>query len=72
MNGSKKPAGRPSHTRMTSGSFQKTQETITLKLREYYDAVEDEGIPDRFLDLLEKLDEAEKKAETDVGEAGRE
>ncbi|WP_346900750.1 NepR family anti-sigma factor [uncultured Roseibium sp.] len=57
---------------MTSGSFQKTQETITLKLREYYDAVEDEGIPDRFLDLLEKLDEAEKKAETDVGEAGRE
>ncbi|WP_417679795.1 NepR family anti-sigma factor [Roseibium sp.] len=57
---------------MTSGSFQKAQETITLKLREYYDAVEDEGIPDRFLDLLEKLDEAEKKAEKDVGEAGRE
>ncbi|MBD1549559.1 hypothetical protein HK439_25160 [Labrenzia aggregata] len=52
---------------MTSGFFQKAQETITQKLREYYDSVEDEGIPDRFLDLLEKLDEAEKKAGKDTG-----
>lgn len=36
---------------------------ITHKLREFYDSVQDEGIPDRFLDLLEKLDEAEKKSQ---------
>ena len=33
---------------------------IARKLREYYGSVEKEPIPDRFLDLLEKLDEAEK------------
>lgn len=37
---------------------------ISRKLRELYDAVQDEGIPDKFLDLLEKLDEAERKAGT--------
>jgi len=35
---------------------------ITRKLKELYDAVQDEGIPDKFLDLLEKLDEAESKS----------
>jgi hypothetical protein len=35
---------------------------ISRKLRELYDAVQDEGIPDKFLDLLEKLDEAESNA----------
>lgn len=35
---------------------------ITRKLRELYDAVQDEGIPDKFLDLLEKLDEAERRS----------
>lgn len=35
---------------------------ISRKLRELYSAVQDEGIPDKFLDLLEKLDEAEKNA----------
>ena len=35
---------------------------ISKKLRELYDAVQDEGIPDKFLDLLEKLDEAENNA----------
>jgi hypothetical protein len=35
---------------------------ISRKLRELYDAVQDEGIPDKFLDLLEKLDEAENNA----------
>jgi hypothetical protein len=37
---------------------------IGRKLREYYGAVENEPIPDRFLDLLEKLDEAEKADES--------
>lgn len=67
MNGPKRTA----NPRMTTGSFQKAQETITQKLRQYYDSVEEEGIPDRFLDLLEKLDEAEKKAEKESGGAHR-
>ncbi|MBW3097285.1 NepR family anti-sigma factor [Pseudohoeflea coraliihabitans] len=33
---------------------------ISKKLKELYSAVEEEGIPDRFLSLLEKLDAAEK------------
>lgn len=36
--------------------------SISRKLREFYDAVQEEGIPDRFLDLLERLEEAEKNA----------
>ncbi len=32
---------------------------IGVKLRSLYAAVQDEAIPDRFLDLLEKLDQAE-------------
>ena len=34
---------------------------IGAKLRALYGSVQDEGIPDRFLDLLEKLDEAERQ-----------
>ncbi|MCO4317479.1 RNA polymerase [Phyllobacterium sp. 21LDTY02-6] len=34
---------------------------IGLKLRALYASVQDEEIPTRFLDLLEKLDEAERK-----------
>jgi Anti-sigma factor NepR len=33
---------------------------ISRMLRSLYGSVESEGIPDRFLDLLEKLDAAEK------------
>ncbi|MDM9626000.1 NepR family anti-sigma factor [Rhizobium sp. S152] len=32
---------------------------IGVKLRSLYSAVQEEAIPDRFLDLLEKLDQAE-------------
>lgn len=35
---------------------------ISRKLAELYNSVQDETIPDRFLDLLEKLDEAERAA----------
>ena len=35
-------------------------DTISRRLREYYDAVKEETIPDRFLDLLERLDEADR------------
>jgi Anti-sigma factor NepR len=33
---------------------------VGSRLRDFFSAIEDEGIPDRFLDLLEKLDAAEK------------
>ena len=35
---------------------------IPKKLKEYYDSLQDEAIPDRFLDLLERLDQAERAA----------
>lgn len=35
---------------------------IGRKLKSFYDTIESEAIPDQFLDLLEKLDEAERKA----------
>ena len=41
---------------------------ISQKLRALYSSVEQEGIPDRFVSLLEQLDEAErrqKNAETE-------
>ena len=34
---------------------------IGSKLRALYGAVQEEGIPDKLLDLLEHLDEAERK-----------
>jgi hypothetical protein len=39
---------------------------IGIKLRSLYAAVQDEAIPDRFLDLLEKLDHAEHMAAAKV------
>ena len=38
-------------------------EQISRKLRQFYDGVREQEIPDRFLDLLEMLDEAERKSE---------
>lgn len=35
---------------------------IPKKLKAYYDSLQDEAIPDKFLDLLEKLDRAEQAA----------
>lgn len=35
---------------------------IGIQLRALYGAVQDEGIPDKFIDLLEKLDAAEAQA----------
>lgn len=42
--------------------------TIGVQLRALYGSVQDEGIPDRFLDLLEKLDAAEQQAKARNGE----
>ena len=35
---------------------------IGSKLRALYSSIQDETIPDRFLDLLEKLDQAERQS----------
>jgi hypothetical protein len=35
---------------------------IGRKLKSFYDVIETEPVPDRLLDLLEKLDEAERRA----------
>ena len=50
-----------------SGSSNKGDELganseIGTKLRALYSSIQDETIPDRFLDLLEKLDQAELKS----------
>ena len=37
---------------------------VSRVLRELYDSVQNEAIPERFLDLLEKLDMAENAAKT--------
>ncbi|MGG7519753.1 NepR family anti-sigma factor [Allorhizobium undicola] len=38
------------------------QQTISAQLRHFYNSVQEEGIPDRFVELLERLDDAEKRA----------
>ncbi|MDH4415546.1 MAG: NepR family anti-sigma factor [Rhizobium sp.] len=35
---------------------------VSAQLREYYQSVQEEGIPERFLALLERLDTAERQA----------
>jgi hypothetical protein len=37
---------------------------IGRKLKSFYDVIETEPVPDRLLDLLEKLDEAERRAKS--------
>jgi len=37
-----------------------------MKLRALYGAVQDETIPDKFLELLEKLDQVEEQSKTDA------
>ena len=41
---------------------------IGARLRALFGAVQDEPIPDRLLDLLEQLDQAESKTHTAKGE----
>jgi hypothetical protein len=45
-----------------SGDISGAYAEIPKRLREYYDSLQEESIPDRFLDLLEKLDLAEQAA----------
>jgi hypothetical protein len=41
---------------------------IPKKLRQYYDSLQEEAIPERLLDLLEKLDQAERAQQPAVRE----
>jgi hypothetical protein len=41
---------------------------IATKLRALYISVQEEAVPDRFLDLLEKLDAVERQSMPDVAE----
>ncbi|MEZ5807551.1 MAG: NepR family anti-sigma factor [Zhengella sp.] len=48
---------------------------MSRRLRDYYDSVKEEGIPDRFLDLLERLDAVDSQSaprEKASAENGRE
>jgi hypothetical protein len=49
------------HSRRTDDGLGPTSD-IGAKLRAYYGAVQDQPVPDKFLDLLEKLDEVERAA----------
>ena len=44
------------------GHFKGPYAEIPKKLKAYYDSLQDEAVPDRFLDLLERLDKAEQAA----------
>ncbi len=46
----------------TSGGVDKPNAQIASKLRALYTSVQEEAIPDRLMDLLEKLDAAELNA----------
>jgi hypothetical protein len=48
------PSGQPGAASFHPG--------VSAQLREYYQSVQEEGIPERFLELLERLDMAEKQA----------
>lgn len=57
-------------TRLTEKAFSRASgepvappyQGIISRLRQFYQSVQDEGIPDKFLELLERLDAAEKNA----------
>jgi hypothetical protein len=39
---------------------------VSAQLRDYYQSVQEEGIPERFLQLLERLDIAERQSGADT------
>lgn len=43
----------------SKNSISSENDPVGQRLRDFFSAIEDEGIPDRFLDLLDKLDAAE-------------
>lgn len=60
MNAKKNSVGAPERGRVRRRDIRNAETEIGLKLRALYASVQEEEIPARFLDLLEKLDEAER------------
>ena len=56
---------RPLHEPVSQHARNDPNWIISQKLKAYYSSVEEEGIPDKFLDLLEKLDAAERAAKSE-------
>ena len=46
----------------SNNSISSENDAVGQRLRDFFSAIENEGIPDRFLDLLDKLDAAESAA----------
>ncbi|MEK1886497.1 MAG: NepR family anti-sigma factor [Phyllobacterium sp.] len=60
MNARKSLIDAPEKARVRRRDIRNAETEIGLKLRALYASVQEEEIPARFLDLLEKLDEAER------------
>ena len=60
MNAKKNSIDAPENVRVRRRDIKNAETEIGLKLRALYASVQEEEIPARFLDLLEKLDEAER------------
>ncbi len=60
MNAKKNSSEAPEKARVRRRDIRNAETEIGLKLRALYASVQEEEIPARFLDLLEKLDEAER------------
>ena len=58
----KSSKGGSGRTNGGSNTISAENDPVGQRLRDFFSAIEDEGIPDRFLDLLEKLDAAENAA----------
>lgn len=54
----------PQHNGANKGDELGPNTEIGSKLRALYTSIQDESIPDRFLDLLEKLDQVENSSST--------
>jgi hypothetical protein len=53
---------------LRAGDILDPNNQIGMRLRSLYAAAQDEAIPDRFLDLLERLDQAERLASAKVAD----
>jgi len=62
MKNPSKTTDRNNSKKSASLQSDKSNALIAAKLRSYYDSIVDEGTPDHFLDLLERLDEAEQES----------
>jgi len=62
MKNPSKTTDRNNSKKSASLQSDKSNALIAAKLRSYYDSIVDEGTPDHFLDLLERLDAAEQES----------